>query len=863
MDHLRTLISSIEGTRTLRLWNDTLEMLEREGAAFLQFATALKTIKSSKFGSLLLLSEKIVSDEAEVDDGRWKMVCDAARAEMKAEGKYRQNSAQTAKARDRIRSVDKDSADEIMEKQVGKSPQKANRARDGMNKAFGNFLSILPDGGEQAMQMLTPDARRAVAERTLQEADQKEEKGKKALDNAIAHKNQCTEAYMAKTTPLVKRYEEEEIAGVEDLKVALGDLITSIDSLRTTRYEPLGLLSALGEKSPAAALIDLNEWTQKTLEQLTPKTATASGNESRAETGFMLDAILAESDFAAVGKANSFDAECNSDGNINADDASAGSVGVIEVPGPDSDRSLDFSKIKIEEDSGQTTKGSKNNSRWLQKSFSAPLGKSGFKKLRKSHTTGDDEEDDFSTASTTDQPQTGKETSETDMFLTFWPDYSGTPPGVTDSFACAFLPKNCTIKDVGSVEHGRLFLTHKGAVFVAWPGKKAIMYFSAMTSVGKSNSMFGLGDDTLLMSAETAGVQNTLLLGSFNFRDNALDVMQSRMATARAKSKTSKTSETNVGAQASETLDGPVKPVAPDAIIQKMEIVLSKKIRGISIARFHEIVWSDKNPDDSFYGKWLGAGGKCSAITVEKWHTPDGGIKGPWCADSYTHKRELDFKLKRNSRIGPPVAGVKQTQYVRLDGNDRSIMQMTVAFDGIPYSDTFSVEVRWVASRSGTRDISVQVGVFVQFHKSTMLKSTIKNGTMTETKPVHESLFEFVKTALAKEAAPDDSGGENIDDDDDDDDDNEAVTAQSADKGILGNIKRHLPEIVADNLHIAIPVAVVASLFLCRGMMSPSEALSLASSREIAALNTRIDSLEGELQLMRQAVSELKELMNK
>ena len=855
MEHLRTLISRIEGTRTLRLWNDTIKMLECEGAAFLQFATKLKSIKSSKFGSLLLLSEKLVSDEAEVDDGRWKVLCDAARAEMKAEGKYRQNTAQSAKARDRIRSVDKDSADEIMEKQVGKSPQKANRARDGMNKAFGNFLSILPDGGEQAMQMLTPEARRAVAERTLQEADQKEVKGKKALDNAIAHKNQCTDAYVAKTTPLVKRYEEEEITGVGDLKVAMGDLFSSIDSLRTTRHEPLKVLSTLGDNSPTAALFDLSEWTQQILTQLSPKTTNTSGNETRSETGFMLDAVLAESDFAGIGKANSFDSE----GNTNADDASAGSIEVTEMPGQDSDRSLDFSKIKSEENSEQNTKGSKSNSRWLQKSFSAPLGKSGFKKLRKSHTTGDDEEDDFSTTSTTAPPQNKKEMFETNMFLTFWPDFSGTPPGVTHSFACAFLPKNCTTKDVGSVEHGRLFLTQKGAVFVAWPGKKAIIYFSAMTSVEKSSSMFGLGDDTLLVSAETAGAQTTLLLGSFNFRDTALDVMQSRMAAARAKSNASKTPEANVGAQASKTLDDPVIPVAPDLIIQKMEIVLSKKIRGISIERFHEIVWSDKNADDSFYGKWLGTGGKCSAIKVEKWQTRDDGIKGLWCADSYTHKRELDFRLKRNSRIGPPVAGVKQTQYVRLDGNDRSIMQMTVAFDGIPYSDTFSVEVRWVASRSGTRDISVQVGVFVHFHKSTMLKSTIKNGTMTETKPVHESLFEFVKAALAKEAAPEDSGDENIDDDDDDD---EAVTTQTTDNGTLGKIKSHLPEIVADNLHIAIPVAIVASFFLCRSMMSSSESLTLASGREIAALNTRIDSLEGELQLMRQTVKELKELIN-
>ena len=45
---------------------------------------------------------------------------------------------------------------------------------------------------------------------------------------------------------------------------------------------------------------------------------------------------------------------------------------------------------------------------------------------------------------------------------------------------------------------------------------------------------------------------------------------------------------------------------------------------------------------------------------------------------------------------------------------------MTVEMDGIPYSDSFAVEVRWAARRIGESDIVVDAGVFVRFTKSNM-----------------------------------------------------------------------------------------------------------------------------------------------
>jgi len=859
--HLRTLMSKNEGPRTMKLWNDLMKMIESDANAMQQFATTLRTIKKTKLDPLLTTSEKLLRDSLEVDDGKWKMLCEAAKAESKAETKYRQSTVQMTKARNRISSlekVDTDTAATVKKATEKPSPMKANRARSGMNKAFGNFLSILPDGGEQAMQMLTPEVRRRVAEQTLQEADQKESKGREALDNAIAHKNQCVESYEKKTQTMLEKLREEEKSGLEDIKTAIGELFVSMEFLRTKRYGALEPLSLLGEKPLVSALEDISEWTQKTLGEMSLELLNDSSNGASANCsqGFMLKVVLAESEicteFAQIGQSDFFE--------------SAGLLDVSgEVPSAEHDesiRSLDISSVKKEDN--DLMSGSKN-SRRLHKSFSTPFVKPAFRKMRKMHTSGDADSDtelahdpkEKSAIFEKVPPHNKREALETDLFLAFWPDYTGVPPAVSHSFACAFLPKNCTCKDAGAVEHGRLFLTHKGAVFVAWRGEKAIMYFSNMFAVAPHDSIFGLADDTLLVTTETEGKQNTLLLGSFYFRNTALEVLQERVETAMKVQAQATVEEGDVDSP-DKLLPSSFKPVAPDVTLQQMEVVLSKKIRGISVDKFHEIVWADiGSSEKTFYGQWLGTGGKCSEIEIDTWETKD-GIKGPWCGDSYTHKRSLAFKLRRNSRIGPPVAGVKQTQYCRLDKNERSIMQMTIAFDGIPYSDTFAVEVRWVATRIGSRDILIEVGVFVDFKKSTFLKTQIRNGTMTETKPVHENLFEFVKIALAKEIDLDGDADVN----DSDEEDNEASSQVGDSKqsgGIFGTFRSSLPSIVADNLFIALPVIAVASYFVYCGMFSSSG----ATSNEIAALNMKIYNLQAEMKLMQQTIEELKELVQK
>jgi hypothetical protein len=99
------------------------------------------------------------------------------------------------------------------------------------------------------------------------------------------------------------------------------------------------------------------------------------------------------------------------------------------------------------------------------------------------------------------------------------------------------------------------------------------------------------------------------------------------------------------------------------------------------------------------------------------------------------------------------MAGVTQTHYARIDEGARCIVAMTVEMNGIPYADVFAVEVRWVATNVADRVIEIEVGVAVDFKKSSMFKGQIRSGTEEETGAIHMSLFEEIKRRVGEMVA--------------------------------------------------------------------------------------------------------------
>lgn len=191
----------------------------------------------------------------------------------------------------------------------------------------------------------------------------------------------------------------------------------------------------------------------------------------------------------------------------------------------------------------------------------------------------------------------------------------------------------------------------------------------------------------------------------------------------------------------------PLLPDIPeDMIMKKMDSIFSKTLKNVSIDDYYSCGWSEDPP---LYGPWLKKKGSYD-LSISDWETSiDGGFENPWSKEKFPQKRVVQFKFKRTTHlyIGPPVAGVTQTQYLLKDGNDKCVVMMTVDIDGVPYADNFSVEVRWAARRM--RDgIAIEAGVFVRILKASIFTNKIKSGVLNETPQVHLDLFEVIKKAI-------------------------------------------------------------------------------------------------------------------
>jgi len=85
-----------------------------------------------------------------------------------------------------------------------------------------------------------------------------------------------------------------------------------------------------------------------------------------------------------------------------------------------------------------------------------------------------------------------------------------------------------------------------------------------------------------------------------------------------------------------------------------------------------------------------------------------------------------------------------ETQYCRIDGDEKLVVAITVEINGIPFSENFTIEIRWVARADGS-DLIVDIGQLVIFKKRVMMATKIQNGTTEEMRPVTQSHLEFCR----------------------------------------------------------------------------------------------------------------------
>jgi hypothetical protein len=391
--------------------------------------------------------------------------------------------------------------------------------------------------------------------------------------------------------------------------------------------------------------------------------------------------------------------------------------------------------------------------------------------------------------------------------------------------------------------------------FVGWGDKKIVLDLADVVTVTKAKNMMGTIDNSLCIDYVTEDGASSYFFGSFAFRDNAFELLQRLSAVARS------LRELNKPPESPKSDERALPDVPPDQVIKKMDVVLSKKIKNVSIQRFYELIWSEGDGSDSkpFYGPWLEHMGS-HKVNVGKWEMAEkesDRFVNQWCGEKYGQRRFIHFEFTRTTHlyIGPPIAGVKQTHHCSVEGNNKCILAMTVEMEGIPYADCFAVEVRWVARRIGARDIHVEVGVFVDFKKSTMFAKKIKAGTLDETKPVHHKLFESAKALCLKEGGEAATGAEEVEEEEEEEKLEIAAESKNEVLAMLSSVK----DIIIDN-KLLLLAGLVGFIFLRLAASLFGGGVSMPIE-DVIVLNRRIDELHDEMKEIRQTLDAILEVL--
>ena len=102
------------------------------------------------------------------------------------------------------------------------------------------------------------------------------------------------------------------------------------------------------------------------------------------------------------------------------------------------------------------------------------------------------------------------------------------------------------------------------------------------------------------------------------------------------------------------------------------------------------------------------------------------------------HARDLTFVAPTNSSMGPKVTNCHQTQSYHLCRGGVLVIDTSQVMADIPYGDYFRVENRWEVSPTarddGVKVLKVWVGLRIPFHRSTMLRKVIEQGTLRTVK---------------------------------------------------------------------------------------------------------------------------------
>eukprot|EP00536_Pseudo-nitzschia_multiseries_P001995 jgi/Psemu1/322342/estExt_fgenesh1_pg.C_260056 len=706
------------------LWRTTMSIFDDEAKLLAEIA-----FKASKLEKWFSASKRILQNEIDADDAAWKQVCDAARTEMRLETRYKQTKQQMEKVRQRasskelgisirrlgsMDSTDDSSQSQSQRKRIDSSGSVSTGAQSTPNKVGRAFFK----GGE-AMKKLTENATNAmvqIAQIGMTEKDQKEAKDQLALEEAREVKNRVVRSYATSTKERIDKFNSEDNTGWTEMKSNIEKMTESVKALNTIRSTVFESRVSLElEKSFQSVIRNAEEWSKNVQEKIL-KSDQPSSPSTRAIFEYALTTKPTKS--------------CNVDILLGLDGNDT------TIP------KLNLENEAIENESDEQCCDGLKNTTSDQPQNS---GSDSHVEEQKEPEKVPNDVHPSDVEGNHRPPHAVEDSPEMRAFKKhFWSnEQEGEKmPDIIEIHICAYRPKE-RVAILSSNVYGRIYTT-KGALYFLGTDKIFSLQWETITSIEKEKRFIGYNNDTdLVVSHQSKGEIASFVLCRLKNRDKVLAHLK-KLKEECDNSEPPKVRESTTSPSGQSTV------VPPDSLLKDMDVVLSKTIKNVSIKSVFENAWADQSGDKSFYGSWLEEEG-CFDITMEEWKLVGEGnkLKNEWCKEEYDQHRLVTFKFNRSTHlyIGPPVAFVKQRHFIRVEGNDRFVLAISAEFEGIPYADTFAVEMRWVATRKGADDVQVQVGLFVNFKKKTMLKTQIKAGTVDETKNVHLRLFEAVKKA--------------------------------------------------------------------------------------------------------------------
>ena len=813
-------------------------MLERIADGATALAKAVREVRHSKFDSFLLGAERQLRSAGEADENRWKILCEAGRAENKAENRFTTSTNEHARARVRVQSLDNG-------RPGGRERTASLTAKitPGMGKAIGNMIAILPNRGEHAMKMMTPDARRVVAQTSLNEADMRTAKDKEAFENAKKMKDHALKVYKNSAVPFLEKLRSDDERGWADLGSALDLLVSSLQDFRQAHVDAIQPLVAL-VPTKKARLSDVIDWTTRTRAKL------GVNEEVVADRSYasMLSVLLVNSRNVQKllslqeGEEIDFKAELaplrSEDGeSAFADDA------ILRTPKKER-QAVDSDEVELS---------------YLQTPERSTEPESTLSTVGEAASNASEGASDLPATPSADLGDPTSVASKTILshFLSDR-DKDEKVPEVMSSFTCAYWPKEAE-GFISRIIHGRLFVTKTSFYFIEWGGKKLILDWNNFTDLRKEESLMGSADNSLRITCTREGKDKSYFFGSFTERDDAFEVIDKAWQAAKEAAKVS-------NAKKVQERQLQVKPVPPDATLKKMEILLTRTVKNVSIRNFYENVWSEGQKTDAkpFYKPFLEDLGSMSVV-VGDWEfaKDDDSYKNEWCGESYQQRRKIRFEFKRTTHlyVGPPIAIVHQTHHCRCEGEDKCVVSMTGEMEGIPYADCFAVEVRWVATRLNELDLKIEVGLFVNFKKSTMFAKQIRTGTVSETKPIHAKLLDqAIKSCAGSSSCEDDSGiAAEV----------EAVDNAEPleDKSFMDNAVQwaeHFMKLIMEGDPMTLGLTFLFVFLVLRWLLVPRkvpDSPDSALQTEVIQLRSQINQMELEMRQMRAIMEELVSLV--